>query len=402
MRTKYLDRPCSVCRCESGNVLFTQSYIVPDNFPLSPENKNHIKKDIVSCNKCGFCFTDDSLSQSDYNDYYEKYAKHSHFSFPDKDTPIDDFNAYLIDVINKTCNRDTSKRIADIGCGSGKLLIGLKSKSFTKLHGIDIATSTEAYLEHYGIHYQQGSVTEINKVKKNSKPFDLVAIISVIEHVSDLHQSVSNASSILKDYGHILISVPDSSLYHKELLPNPLFSINLEHINHFDSISLCNLMAQHGYQQQFSEKFVLNNERFKGSQMIHIYQKVNITKTITNLPFAEGASQSIEKLASSWQKKPANEIISKLASTQEEIAIYGAGIYTFNMLADTELKNCNIISFIDENPNKQGKTLLDTPIRNPEFLLNFTGSIAISVANEPKSVFSTLRKMEIENKTYAL
>ena len=119
MKNKFLERQCPICGSASGDVLFTQSYIVPDNFPLSPENTDHINEDIVSCDRCGFCFIDDSISQSDYNNYYEKYAKYSHYDFPDAGTPLDDFNAYLIEVIMKTCNRDTSKRIADIGCGSG-------------------------------------------------------------------------------------------------------------------------------------------------------------------------------------------------------------------------------------------------------------------------------------------
>lgn len=401
MKTKHLHRPCPICHSTSGNVLFTQSYIVPDNFPLSHEDNNLLSKDIVSCDKCGFCFIDDSLSQSDYYDYYERYAKHSQFSFPDKDTPIDNFNAYLIDVISKTCNHDTSKRIADIGCGSGKLLIDLKSKCFTQLHGIDMATSTEAYLEHHGIHYQKGSITDENIITKDSMPFDLVSIISVLEHVSDLYRAIYKASSILKDDGHIIISVPDASRYHK-YLTNPLYQINLEHINHFDSTSLCNLMSQHGYKQQFSENFVLGCERFTSNQMIHVFQKTNITTTSTNLPFAKDATQSIGKLASSWQNKHADEMINRLASTQEEIAIYGAGIYTFNMLAETELRNCNIISFIDGNPNKRGKTLLDAPIHGPEFLLDFTGGIVISVANEPKSIINILNRMGISIKTYTI
>lgn len=400
MRTKHLDRQCPVCCNENGDVLFTQPFIVPDNFPLSPKDNNFINKDIVSCDKCGFCFTDDSLSQLDFNDYYEKYAKHSHFSVQNTNTPVDSFNARLIDMLYKTFNHDTSKRIVDIGCGSGQFLIDLKSKGFTQLYGIDIPISTGAFLEQYCIHYQKGSITEKEALSKDSVPFDLVSMISVLEHVFDLNQGILKISSILKVNGYVLISVPDASLYHK-YLSNPLFQISLEHINHFDSVSLCNLMTRHGYQQYFSKNVVLECERFTSNQMIHVFQKTNITSS-TKFPFAEDATQSIVKLASSWQKKPANELINKLASTQDEIAVYGAGIYTYNMLADTKLKNCNIISFIDENPDKQGETLLDIPIHGSEFLLNFQGSIVISVANELKSVKESLRKKGIKNKTYTL
>lgn len=401
MRTKRLNRPCCICHNEIGNVLFTQSFIVPDNFPLASEANNLISKDIVSCNKCGFCFTDESLSQSDFNDYYEKYAKHSHFSVYNTNTPVDNFNAFLIDIIYKICNHDTGKKVVDIGCGSGKLLLDLKSKGFTQLTGIDISASTGACLERYGIHYQSQCITENTVLTKDSKSFDLVSMISVLEHVLDLQHCIYYASSILKDNGYILISVPNASLFH-ECLPNPVFQISLEHINHFDSISLCNLMAQHGFQKTLFENFVLECERFTSNQMIHVFQKTNIRTTSTNIPFAENAAKSISKLASIWQKKPVNEIITKLSSTHEEIAVYGAGIYTFNLLADTELKNCNIVCFIDGNPDKQGKTLLNIPIHGPEFLLNFSGSIVICIANELKSVKDSLRKKGIKNKTYIL
>lgn len=72
------------------------------------------------------------------------------------------------------------------------------------------------------------------------------------------------------------------------------------------------------------------------------------------------------------------------------------------MLSDTILKSCNIIAFIDSNPNKQGMCLMELPVCDPSFLLNFTGTIIISVAYESQLIMQQIAGMGLKNKIYIL
>lgn len=398
---KKFDRACPICACVKGDILYTQNFIVPDEFPLAGSEAGKVAQHIIVCHDCGFVFIVANLFQEDYNNYYTKYGKYSCVCSQNSDFIIDGFNQYIINFIESICNLDKKKRIVDIGCGSGKFLLDLKSKGFTELYGIDITPTTAGLLEQSGIKYKTGSITEKNINFSEPASFDVACLISVLEHVYDLNIALSNISMMLKENAFVVILVPDAAYYCKELA-NPLHQINLEHINHFDKISLDNLMKQHGFLPYISGKYVVNTQKISSTQMLNIYRKCSVSANEKKITLATKASNSISLLIKKWKERKVDEELERMAFSQEKVVIYGAGNYTYNMLADTILKNCNIVAFVDSNPNKQGARLMGLPVYNPNFLLDFTGTIIVSVAYEPQLIMQQIAGMGLKNKTYVL
>jgi len=392
---KKLNRMCPICASELGKILYTQNFIVPDEFPLTGSKNGAMTQYIVACDDCGFVFADVELFQKDYNEYYTKYSQNTSLG------PKTDTDNYLINIIELICNSDKSKRIIDVGCGLGSLLVGLKSRGFTELYGIDTSPTVPSLLEQSDIKYKTISVTEKNINLVELVPFDIVCLISVLEHVYDLDTALSNISTLLKENAYVIISVPDAAYYYKELT-NPIHVINLEHINHFNKTSLDNLMKQYGFLPHIYDKYVMNTQRVSMTQMVCVYKKCTTAVDEKKFHFATEAARSVSLLVEKWKEVQANKEIERMVSSQEEVVVYGAGNYTYSMLSDTILKNCNIIAFVDGNGNKQGMRLMGLPVYNPIFLLDFTGTIIVSVAFEPQSIIQHMSEMGLKNKTHVI
>jgi SAM-dependent methyltransferase len=398
---KNLNRVCPICACTSGDILYTQSFVVPNEFPLAGSESGKVTQDIVTCHGCGFVFADVNVFQENYDEYYAKYAKYSCACSQNSDPTDVDTNNYLINFIESMCDSDKRKRIVDIGCGSGKLLIDLQSKGFAEVQGIDISRDTARLLEQFGIKCKTGSITEKNANLGEPASFDVACLIAALEHVYDVNIALSNISEMLRENAFLIISVPDAAYYHKELT-NPLHQINLEHINHFDKISLDNLMKQHGFSRHISDKYVVSTQRISSTQMIHAYRKCGTAASGRKFTFATKASNSVSCLIEKWKKAKVNEELKRLVASQEEVVIWGAGNYTYSMLADTILKNCNIIAFVDSNLNKQGTSLLGLSVYSPSFLVGFSGTVIVSVAYEPQLIIQQMADMGLKNVTHVL
>ena len=155
-----------------------------------------------------------------------------------------------------------SSKILDVGCGEGKFLKSIFGLGFKNISGIDpfVSKSTEKPFPIY-----KKTLSEI------SENYDLITFNHVFEHVENVHQTLKECHSNLKDNGKLIIRVPvkDSEAYEKygenwiqwdaprhfHLLTKKAFQI-LATENHFQIESYYN----DSYKLQFtgSEKYVRN------------------------------------------------------------------------------------------------------------------------------------------------
>jgi len=63
-----------------------------------------------------------------------------------------------------------------------------------------------------------------------------------------------------------------------------------------------------------------------------------------------------------------SEKIDALADSATQIVVWGAGSLASRLCATTRLVECDILAFVDANPQLHGQTLLDRPIHAPEWL----------------------------------
>lgn len=165
---------------------------------------------IVSCNGCGFKFTNPRPADADLGKYYksDNYISHSN-------TKKGIVN-YLYQVVRKhtlekklsLVNSLGSKgKILDVGCGTGEFLSICKRGGWETL-GIEPDQDAKALgIKNYGLSVLQE--TALKTLPESS--FDIISMWHVLEHVPNLNERLRDLKKILKPGGSIIVAVPNCS-----------------------------------------------------------------------------------------------------------------------------------------------------------------------------------------------
>lgn len=161
-----------------------------------------------------------------------------------------------------------SKKIFDIGCGEGYLLLRLKDK-FDELYGLDVAPSrlkeAETKLKEidsfkaFKFKFIEGNAD--NPLPFPNDFFDVITCIAVMEHVYDIFSLVKEMYRVLKPGGYVIAEVPNIAyLKHRislllGLLPVTSSPYNWKevgwdggHIHYFTMNRFCQLFESRGFQ----------------------------------------------------------------------------------------------------------------------------------------------------------
>lgn len=110
---------------------------------------------------------------------------------------------FVVDRLTKLVpNRDA--RILDVGCGTGALLVRLRTLGFHRLFGIDIAPPTALP----GIEFLQFDLDNC-KTPLEAGSIDLAVAVEAFEHVENLGGLLQELSRLLGPAGLILLTTPN-------------------------------------------------------------------------------------------------------------------------------------------------------------------------------------------------
>jgi len=347
-------RECYVCDEQNVTKVYSHKLPAPSviNLPRT--------QDICICNNCKSVFSDFESDQPTFDEYYRLLSRYSDDAVStgsgtsdwDKhrlNSTADFFSLYL---------ESNDLSIVDIGCGCGGLLASLKEAGYTNLCGVDPSKScVDTLVQTVSVRGLQGSL--FDEALLDDEIFDVVILTGVLEHIYDLDTAMKNISRFCnqKD-GLLLIEVPDVDRYFN-FANIPFQDFNLEHINHFSSISLQNLMERYGYKMvSIQQRDVAISESHFTPAITAVFKR-ELEGQKRRVHEETDVEERIQKYItkSNLELDALNSILTTKLEGIDRIVIWGAGQLCLKLLQLPVLRGIKIEKFLDSNAMFQGASI---------------------------------------------
>ena len=385
-------RACPVCGGAQAEVIHTQAFVVPEEYRLPSSY------DIVSCTTCGFVYADTTACQWDYDKYYTTQSRYEDESTasgggsrPDDQRRLDDTAGYVLAHL-----AGANPSIVDLGCGNGGLLRSFRQLGLSDLFGVDPSPACAQYVRRQGIDATQGSVLALPPLAADSEGFDCVVLSHVLEHICDLHEAVEAALSWLKPDGVLYIETPDAAAYASRFVV-PYYYFDVEHINHFDAHSLCNLAAAFGLRTLD----VVNKDVPMCGTMYPCVGVVCVRATReagdAGVGYDRTARDSVASYVDLSRAREEDSSATTAVRSADQVAVWGAGSYTQRLLSSGMLSEANIACIVDRDSKKQGTRVAGLVVQDPEALHDFEGVIVVCAALYSAEIVREIEAMGLTN-----
>ncbi|MBK9285430.1 MAG: class I SAM-dependent methyltransferase [Sphingobacteriaceae bacterium] len=229
---------------------------------------------IVACAKCDFRFTNPRPENEVLGEYYksEDYISHS-----DTKKGIVSKLYHLVrdytlkkkeGLLREYVSRGT---LLDYGCGTGMFLQTCKKMSW-KVYGLEPDSGARKLAEKHGLEIKQ-NLNELNQTIPE-RSLNAITLWHVLEHVTELDQTLSFFHKSLNSDGVLVIAVPNYCSYDAKYYGEYWAAYDVpRHLYHFNLNSISNLLANHGFKllqtkpMKFDSYYVsLLSEKYKSGR----------------------------------------------------------------------------------------------------------------------------------------
>ncbi|MCK5226418.1 MAG: class I SAM-dependent methyltransferase [Planctomycetes bacterium] len=352
-------RNCIVCNSNKKTNLFDSSVIVPSPYPLRGDQK------IEMCEQCGFVFSDSENTIENYHEYYKTLNKHKKRATDAKDLDI----GYYKKIYNLLNLPGKDFYILDFGAGDLLMKDILLAKGFKHIFTFDVDSDMP-----------------------DDKQYDLIISTHTFEHILDADVVLRKLASCLKPGGQIFLAVPDVEGYVDNYC-GPYNWFDLEHINHFSSLSLTNLVQNSGLS-------VISRIRDRREVRPGLYYpeviirgtKDNIKSTRITGDFENKAPNTALQNYLRKSERDFRQLLHRFTKIDSSrLIIWGLSISVMRLVY--HLPNINV-DFVDSNPNLWDKTFMGKTILAPDELadINLEETAWVIAAINFQDIVKTVQK----------
>lgn len=213
---------------------------------------------IVECKNCSFLFTNPRPSNNDLPSFYKSinYISHSDTKKGIISQIYHLVRKYTLNQKLKLLNSHVDfGNLLDYGCGTGMFLKQAVAKGWSSL-GIEPDKGARE-MANSDKHLAYSNKEELNTANPLIT-FNAISLWHVLEHITDLHESLNFFKQKLNKNGILIIAVPNFKSYDSKYYKEFWAAYDLpRHLYHFESKTICQLMYKHGFKlkQTYPMKF---------------------------------------------------------------------------------------------------------------------------------------------------
>lgn len=238
---------CPICNSEQ-----LQKDITCKDFLVSQESFS-----LYVCMTCQFRFTNPRPADDKLGDYYksEDYISHSNTRKGLVSRLYHLVRSRTLRQKVKLVSRYVSRgTLLDYGCGTGMFLEAARKGGFSSF-GIEPDAGARSIANGMGLQVLSDK-SELDAGQR----FDVITGWHVLEHVSDLNETVKKLSSHLQKDGYMILAVPNHRSYDADHYGTFWAAYDVpRHLYHFDKNSIRNLMARHSFQLRATHPMVFDS-----------------------------------------------------------------------------------------------------------------------------------------------
>lgn len=245
---KYLDKiRCPSCNDDSYKILsysdYSKIHSLEDILKVYKSSSDDMLIDqLVECNTCKFSYLNPRINSDIIFSSYETNIDNKHLE-QDK-WRIKTFKKSMKKILHLIDIKEIRNlSFLDIGSASGAFLKSIKDIGFNEEGYEPSKWMVNFGKKNYNVNINQGSIDTVKKQKK----FDFISFWDVLEHVTDLDQTLLKVKELSKKNTILIINVPDiDSISCKLMKKNWPFYLNV-HLYYFNKKSLQNILNKYDF-----------------------------------------------------------------------------------------------------------------------------------------------------------
>jgi len=268
---------CPVCKNQSFSPFIT----------CEDHTVSHEKFNIVSCEKCEFKFTNPIPDISNLGSYYksEDYISHSNTKRGLVSKLYHFVRSYTLKKKLRLLSSHVSRgTVLDYGCGTGMFLDVCETAGWRSL-GIEPDAGARKIAKDMKLKVYPGK-TELNNDHKDEK-FDAITLWHVLEHVTDLEETLNFFKVKLNRDGVLIIAVPNYTSYDAKHYQEFWAAYDVpRHLYHFEIETITLLLSNFGFKLEatFPMKFdsfyvSMLSEKYKNGSVKYLSAFLNGLKS---------------------------------------------------------------------------------------------------------------------------
>ena len=230
-------------KCPSCQATLFSDWLICKDYTVSNQQFK-----IVGCQKCGLKFTNPRPDETEIGAYYESEAYISHTN---EGKGLIDF-VYRqvrklavkskIELINNL--RTNKGQLLDIGCGTGYFMSQAKENGWVVAATEPGQKPREEAARLAQIEVKE-TIFDLDR-QGGGKPYDIVTMWHVLEHVHELHGTIGWIKDHLTTNGKLVVAVPNHESYDAKVFQEHWAAYDVpRHLYHFSATSMRELMLQH-------------------------------------------------------------------------------------------------------------------------------------------------------------